>query len=105
MTQAGLPPAGLKCAHLDNPLGIAPDRVRAGWERAGGRFTYRVEVPPNAVASVHVPSADPAGVRDVAGGHPAGVAEHPGLAGAGVAVFAVGPGRHEFSGSDSQASR
>jgi len=79
--------------------------IRAGWERAGGRFTYRVEVPPNAVASVHVPSADPAGVRDAAGGHPAAVAEHPGLAGAGAAVFAVGPGRHEFSGPDSQASR
>ena len=79
--------------------------IRAGWERAAGRFTYRVEVPPNALASVHVPSADPAGVRDAAGGHPADVTEYPGLAGAGAAVFVVGPGRHEFSGSDSQASR
>jgi hypothetical protein len=74
--------------------------VRAGWERAGGQFSYRVEVPANAVASVHVPSADAARVRDAAGGAPAAVAAFPGLAGAGEAVFRVGPGRHEFSGPD-----
>jgi alpha-L-rhamnosidase len=79
--------------------------VRAGWERAGGQLTYRVEVPPNATASVHVPSADAASVRDASGGGPAAVGEFPGLRGAGEAVFHVGAGRHEFSGPDFQATR
>jgi alpha-L-rhamnosidase len=79
--------------------------VRAGWERSGGQFTYQVEVPPNALASVRVPSADPAGVRDAAGGQPAAVGDYPGLLGVGEAVFQVGPGRHEFSGPDLQVSR
>jgi alpha-L-rhamnosidase len=74
--------------------------VRAGWERSGGRLTYRVELPANVRASVHVPSADAAAVRDAAGGPPASVGPFPGLLGAGEAVFHVGPGRHEFSGPD-----
>ena len=74
--------------------------IRAGWERADGRFSYRVEVPPNALASVHVPSADPDAVRDAAGGAPAAVAEYPGRRRGGEAVFHVGTGRHEFSGPD-----
>jgi alpha-L-rhamnosidase len=79
--------------------------VRAGWERAGGQFRYRVEVPPNATASVHVPSGDAALVRDSSGGGPARVADYPGLRGASEAVFEVGPGRHEFSGPGLQATR
>jgi len=79
--------------------------IRAEWERAGGQFTYRVEVPPNALASVHVPSADAASVRDASGGRPAAVGEFPGLIGASEAVFQVGPGRHEFSGPDPRATR
>jgi alpha-L-rhamnosidase len=79
--------------------------VRAGWERGGGRFSYRVEVPPNATASVHVPSGDPALVRAASGGQPAATADYPGLRGAREAVFEVGPGRHEFSGPDLQAAR
>jgi alpha-L-rhamnosidase len=77
--------------------------IRAGWERAGGRFTYRVEVPPNARATVHVPSADAARVRDSSGGHPASVGRYPGQPGVGEAVFTVGPGPHEFSGPDLSA--
>jgi alpha-L-rhamnosidase len=79
--------------------------VRAGWERDGGRFTYRVEVPANAVAEVRVPAADADRVRDAAGGQPAGIAEYPGLLGASEAVFLVGPGQHEFSGPDLWATR
>jgi alpha-L-rhamnosidase len=79
--------------------------IRAGWERAGGRFSYRVEVPPNARASVHVPSAAAAEVRDAAGGPPASVGAFPGLQGVSEAVFQVGPGRHEFSGPDLRAAR
>ena len=30
-TPSPLPPAGLRCAHLVNPLGVAPDRVRFSW--------------------------------------------------------------------------
>jgi hypothetical protein len=64
-----------------------------------------VEVPPNATASVHVPSAGAALVRDASGGQPTATDEYPGLLGVGEAVFEVGPGRHEFSGPDVQASR
>ena len=61
------------CGPLDRAGGSyqsARGPILAGWERAGGRFTYRVEVPPNALASVHVPSADPPAVRDASGGLP-----------------------------------
>ena len=35
-TPAGpLTPAGLRCAHLVNPLGVAPDRVRLSWQLEG----------------------------------------------------------------------
>ena len=30
-TPSPLTPAGLRCAHLVNPLGVAPDRVRFSW--------------------------------------------------------------------------
>jgi len=63
-----------------------------------------VEVPPNAVASVHVPSADAASVRDGSGGGPAATGEFPGPRGAGEAVFRGGPGKREFSGPDLQAT-
>ena len=76
--------------------------VLAGWTRSGGRLTYRVELPANVRASVHVPSADAAAVRDASGGSPGSVGAFPGLLGAGEAVFHVGPGRHEFSGPDVQ---
>ncbi len=74
--------------------------VRAGWERSGGRLSYRVELPANVSASVHVPSADAAAVRDAAGAAPAATGAFPGRLLAGEAVFHVGPGRHEFSGPD-----
>jgi alpha-L-rhamnosidase len=74
--------------------------VSAGWERSDGRLTYRVELPANVRASVHVPSADAAAVRDAAGGAPAATGDFPGLLGAREAVFYVVPGRHEFSGPD-----
>lgn len=78
--------------------------IQAGWKRAGGQFTYRVQVPPNAQASVHVPSADPASVRDASGRRPAAAGEYSGLHGASEAVFHVGPGHHEFSGPDLRAA-
>ncbi|MGH3400543.1 MAG: family 78 glycoside hydrolase catalytic domain, partial [Streptosporangiaceae bacterium] len=43
---ARLAPAGLRCAHLTDPLGVAPDRVRFGWrlEGAGRQAAYQLEV-------------------------------------------------------------
>jgi len=73
--------------------------VSSGWEHSGGRFTLRVELPPNVTASVRVPSRDPAGVHDAHGGGPARIADYPGLSGAAEAVFEVSSGRHEFRGA------
>ncbi|MGH3299536.1 MAG: alpha-L-rhamnosidase C-terminal domain-containing protein, partial [Trebonia sp.] len=72
--------------------------VSTSWERSGGRFTFRAEVPPNVRASVRVPSARAAGVRDAAGNPPATVDSFPGAVGVEEAVFTVGPGSHEFTG-------
>jgi alpha-L-rhamnosidase len=35
VTSPALTPAGLRCAHLVNPLGVAPDQVRLSWELEG----------------------------------------------------------------------
>jgi alpha-L-rhamnosidase len=72
--------------------------ISAGWETAGDQFTYRIELPANVAASVHVPSGEPGAVRDEAGNGPAALALFPGARGAQEAVFRVGPGRHEFTG-------
>ncbi|HTR92357.1 MAG TPA: alpha-L-rhamnosidase C-terminal domain-containing protein [Trebonia sp.] len=47
--------------------------VGAEWSVSGAEFTYRVSVPPNVTATVHMPGSAEAGIR-------------------------VGPGRHSFSG-------
>ena len=52
MTTRPLIPAGLRCAHLADPLGVAPERVRLSWtpEGAGtGRAqrAYQVQVAPS----------------------------------------------------------
>ena len=46
MTPAGLPPVGLRCAHLDNPLAVAPDRVRFSWlpTASGLQQAYQIQV-------------------------------------------------------------
>jgi hypothetical protein len=72
--------------------------VASGWQRDGGRFTFRLELPPNVVASVRIPSDDPAAVRDQGGAGPGSVAGYPGAPGATEAVFTVGSGSHEFAG-------
>ena len=72
--------------------------VATSWTRSGERFTFRALIPPNVTASVRVPSARAADVRDAAGNPPVSVASFPGAAGAQEAVFAVGSGAHEFSG-------
>jgi hypothetical protein len=49
-------------------------------------------------ASVRIPSDDPGKVRDLSGHPPTDIAEFPGAAGIGEAVFEVGSGAHQFSG-------
>jgi len=72
--------------------------VSTSWARSGNRFTFRAEIPPNVTASVRVPSARAADVRDTAGNPPASVASFPGAAGVEEAVFSVGSGIHEYTG-------
>jgi alpha-L-rhamnosidase len=72
--------------------------IRSGWERAGGQFTFRAEIPPNVTATVRIPSGQAGQVRDSAGNPPASLEDYPGAAGVREAVFHVGTGTHEFSG-------
>jgi len=52
-------PVGLRCAHLQDPLGVAPDRVRFSWlsEGNGSQHSYQIQVFQNGPASP--PSASP----------------------------------------------
>ena len=72
--------------------------IRSEWQLDGSQFRLRVELPPNTVASVRVPSGDASAVRDMAGRGPAEIAGFPGVRGAAEAVFRVGSGTHEFTG-------
>jgi alpha-L-rhamnosidase len=72
--------------------------IASRWERSGGSFSLRVELPPNVTASVRVPSAAPGEVRDADGRPPTAVAEFPGAPGVPEAVFEAGSGTHEFTG-------
>jgi len=72
--------------------------VSTSWSRSADQFTFRVVIPANVTASVRVPSARAADVRDAAGNPPASVANFPGAAGTEEAVFSVGSGIHEFTG-------
>ena len=52
MTTPPLTPAGLRCAHQVDPLGVAPDRVRLGWVLEGtgtarAQHAYQVLVAPD----------------------------------------------------------
>jgi alpha-L-rhamnosidase len=72
--------------------------ISAEWQRAGGAFSYQVEIPPGVTGTVHVPSGDAHEVRDFQGQQPAAIGGFPGAAGASEAVFRVGPGIHQFTG-------
>ena len=43
-------PVGLRCAHLDNPLAVAPDRVRFSWLLTGSGSQSRCVSEPAAVS-------------------------------------------------------
>ena len=72
-------------------------RVGSEWQRAGGRLTLHVEVPPNTTATVHVPVSGGAAVLE--GDGPA--AEAAGVRLVSVepdaAIFEVGSGLYQFS--------
>jgi alpha-L-rhamnosidase len=40
-------PARLRCAHLDNPLGVAPGRVRFSWESGCPQAAFQIQVSHN----------------------------------------------------------
>lgn len=72
--------------------------IATSWALESGRFSFSVRIPPNARASVRIPSAEPAAVLDGAGRGPASVADYPGQTGQREAVFEVGSGEYTFSG-------
>jgi hypothetical protein len=72
--------------------------ITSAWQLEGGQFRFQIQIPPNAVASVRIPSTDGSGARDAAGRGPGEVASFPGAAGVQEAVFEVGSGTHEFTG-------
>jgi hypothetical protein len=79
--------------------------VSTSWARSGDQFTFRAQIPPNVTASIRVPSAQAADVRDAAGSPPQALASFPGAAGAREAVYEVGSGTHEYSGPAPDSSR
>ena len=79
--------------------------VTTSWERSGDEFKFRAALPPNVTASVRIPSAGPAEVRDRAGNAPREIAAYPGSTGIGEAVFEVGSGTHEFTGRVPSSAR
>jgi len=72
--------------------------IRVRWRRSGTEFALETELPPGTTASVRVPSAAAAQVRDDLGHSPDGTAEFPGAPGVTEAVFEVGSGTHRFTG-------
>jgi alpha-L-rhamnosidase len=71
--------------------------IKSGWSLKGGLLTLDVTVPPNVTATVYVPTADPAAVRE--SGRPADAAEGVTLLRTeeDAAVFRVGSGTYSFT--------
>jgi len=71
--------------------------IASAWHLADGAFTLDLTLPANTSATVHIPTADPAAVREGEG--PAAQSEgvRPLGQGEGCAIFAVGSGAYCFS--------
>jgi alpha-L-rhamnosidase len=71
--------------------------ISVHWEKKKNTFLLRVTIPPNARAEIHVPTSDPASVRE--GGRPAASAAGLRFLGqaAGCAVYEAESGVYEFS--------
>jgi len=67
-------------------------RIESSWEVRDGRFTWRLEIPPNVVATAWVPTSDPATVTE--GGHVIGLDAAATVTAWGIAV--VGPQRNSL---------
>jgi alpha-L-rhamnosidase len=72
--------------------------ISTSWDHGSHQFTYRVLLPPNTTATVHIPSSHPAEVRDNADNPPASLASFPGAPDTGEAIYHIGSGAHEFTG-------
>lgn len=72
--------------------------IASHWRRDGEAFDWEVRIPPNTVARIHLPSADPEGVTESG----QGLAQATGLVVGGVEggrlVLEVGSGRYRFAG-------
>jgi alpha-L-rhamnosidase len=79
-------------------------RIESGWDISDGLIRFRVTIPANATATVHVPSAEDTDVTE--GGKPAGNAEGVKLLRRedGATVFAVGSGEYDFLGAPREHS-
>jgi hypothetical protein len=84
--------AWVRCSHQS-----LRGTILSAWRRSGGALTLEVTIPANTVATVHVPTEEPAGVRE--NGRPAAEAQ-------GVkflrgerhaAVYRIGSGTYRFS--------
>ncbi len=80
-------------ASLDSPQG----KITSSWQKRAGQFTWNIVVPPNATATVYIPTKDSAAVRE--SGQPAGRST-------GVtflrtegdaSVYEIGSGNYEFT--------
>jgi alpha-L-rhamnosidase len=71
--------------------------ISSNWKREGNRVTLEITIPPNATATVYVPTSDVPGVRE--GTSPAAEASgvSPGLADGGAAIYEVGSGHYVFN--------
>ena len=69
--------------------------ISTRWQRTSDHFSYEVQLPPNTIATVHIPSSQPAQVRDNAGNAPASLAI---FADTQEAIYHVSAGAHEFTG-------
>jgi alpha-L-rhamnosidase len=71
--------------------------IASEWSTADGKFSLAVTIPANATATVHLPAADPAAIKE--GGKPATEAEGVKLlrSDGGESVFEVGAGQYRFS--------
>jgi alpha-L-rhamnosidase len=72
--------------------------IGSTWRRHRDSLTLDVSIPPNVTASIHVPSTDPAGVRDQRDDGPDAVGEFCGRRGMHEAIFEVGPGTYRYVG-------
>lgn len=86
------PHPGKELTHVKAELESVRGKIRAGWRTNGDRFEYEVEVPPNATATVYLPSKD--GAQVMHDGKPV-----TGQRDGDQVAIRIGSGVHQFSAS------